>query len=148
MRWRNRDKSRASVRLKIKGVMSLKGQKKALFSFSSSLNHKMPQHSPLTLFLCQTQIRLRPRQSPLTFVVKFQLSSYRRPRAHTLTGGTQRVAAWKWILKFWENRLAPRYRWWKALRNLGRTEKKVEPFHFKDILFSASEATKKAFTWW
>lgn len=54
--------------------------------------------------------------------VPFISSCHCQPRSHVFTGGTQRDAAWKWHLRFGENRMAQRYHWWKALQNLRQTE--------------------------
>lgn len=116
------------------------------------LNHKMLQCSPLTL-PCVWHRSGRGSLTPIAGLnvccgVPVINARYRHPRSHVLTGGTQRQTERKWYLKFGENRVAQRDRWWKALRNLRGIEKGCTISFQRRFLFSAFDATEKSFTWW
>lgn len=80
------------------------------------LNHQMPQHSPLALPVCLTQIRLRqfdtdrrPRRLLWRFGYQHPLPSALQSHP-MLTGGTQKEPERKWHLEFGEDRMAQRDR--------------------------------------
>lgn len=91
------------------------------------LNHKMLQRSPLNL----PCVWHRSGCGSLTPIVTLTVccgvpvinSCRRQPPSHMFSGGTQKEAEREWHLKFWENRVAQRDCWWKALRNLRGIEK-------------------------
>lgn len=132
----------------------------SLFSFSfflcvpkmALLNHKMLQHSPFTL----PCVWHRSGCDSLTPIVALNVycgvpvinACRRHPRSHVFTRGTQKEAERKWHLKFGENRMAQRDRWWKALQNLRGIEKGCTISFQRQFLFSGFDATEKSFTWW
>lgn len=91
----------------------------SLFSFSSSLNHKMPQRSPLAP-LC---VWHRSGRDTDTHPQRLLWSSSYQPPPRLFCGGgghiftestQQKDASRKWSLQCRESRVARRYRWWKA----------------------------------
>lgn len=117
----------------------------SLFSFSSSLNHKMPQRSPLAPLCVWHRSGHDTDSHPQCLLWS---SSYQPPprlfcggppRSHFFTESThQKDASRKWSLECRESRVARRYRWWKAFAkfNLGSERERgreVQLFHFKDI---------------